>query len=93
MQHTLISTQCLPAHLPLPCKPLPLCRSSPKSAELWEGLGSAYQALGRHASALKSYGRALELSPDRPYCLMAAGALDYINGAYISAGTSITSIE
>lgn len=60
-------------------------RSSPKSAELWEGLGAAYQALGRHASALKSYGRALELEPQRAYCLMSAGALDYMNGAYISA--------
>lgn len=61
------------------------CRSSPKSAELWEGLGAAYQALGRHASALKSYGRALQLDPERPYCLMCAGALDYMNGAYIAA--------
>lgn len=61
------------------------CRSSPKSAELWEGLGAAYQALGRHASAHKSYGRALQLDPERPYCLMSAGALDYMNGAYIAA--------
>lgn len=61
------------------------CRSSPKSAELWEGLGAAYQALGRHASALKSYGRALQLDPERPYCLMCAGALEYMNGVYIAA--------
>ncbi|WIA30388.1 hypothetical protein OEZ86_000474 [Tetradesmus obliquus] len=60
-------------------------RSSPKSAELWEGLAASYQALGRHASALKSYSRALELDPARPYALMSCGALHYMAGAYQDA--------
>ncbi|WIA10335.1 hypothetical protein OEZ85_010527 [Tetradesmus obliquus] len=60
-------------------------RSSPKSAELWEGLAASYQALGRHASALKSYSRALELDPARPYALMSCGALHFMAGAYQDA--------
>jgi len=57
-----------------------LLRASPKSAALWEGLAAAYQALGRHASALKSYGRALDLDAARPYSLMSAGLLEYMAG-------------
>ncbi|KAF6252995.1 hypothetical protein COO60DRAFT_1704042 [Scenedesmus sp. NREL 46B-D3] len=60
-------------------------RSTPKSAELWEGLAASYQALGRHASALKSYSRTLELDPARPYALMSCGALHYMAGAYQDA--------
>lgn len=63
-----------------------LCfRAAPKSAELWEGLAASYQALGRHASALKSYTRTLELDPARPYALMSSGALEYMTGAYDTA--------
>ncbi len=52
-------------------------RAAPERAELWEGLGAAYHGLGRHSSALKSYGRALELDPGRLYCLMQAALLEY----------------
>lgn len=61
------------------------CRAAPKSAELWEGLAASYQALGRHASALKAYTRTLELDPARPYALMQSGALEYMAGAYDTA--------
>eukprot|EP00198_Chlamydomonas_reinhardtii_P011198 XP_001700535.1 predicted protein [Chlamydomonas reinhardtii] len=55
-------------------------RLSPDDAELWEGLASAYQALGRHTAALKSYGRALDLAPGRLYCRLQAAALSYQMG-------------
>lgn len=61
------------------------CRITPNAADLWEGLAASYQALGRHASALKSYTKALELDPQRPYALMSSGALEYMAGAYASA--------
>ncbi|KAL6746388.1 hypothetical protein V8C86DRAFT_3149766, partial [Haematococcus lacustris] len=48
-------------------------RLSPASSRLWEGLGCAYQALGRHSAALKSYSRALEIQPGRMYCLLQQG--------------------
>ncbi|KAI8473996.1 MAG: hypothetical protein J3K34DRAFT_518511 [Monoraphidium minutum] len=57
-------------------------RAEPADAALWEGLGAAYQALGRHSSALKSYERALELAPGRLYSLAQAGALLYMAGHY-----------
>ncbi|GBF94747.1 hypothetical protein Rsub_07630 [Raphidocelis subcapitata] len=57
-------------------------RAAPRDAALWEGLGAAYQALGRHSSALKSYERALELEPGRLYSLAQAGALLYMAGRY-----------
>jgi tetratricopeptide (TPR) repeat protein len=69
----------------VPTSRLHFCRSAPKSAELWEGLAASYQALGRHASALKSYSRTLELAPARPYALMSCGALHYMAGAYQDA--------
>ena len=37
-------------------------RARPRDPALWEALGSAYQRLGRHSSALKAYTRAVELS-------------------------------
>eukprot|EP00879_Flechtneria_rotunda_P010701 GHRR01011183.1.p1 GENE.GHRR01011183.1~~GHRR01011183.1.p1 ORF type:complete len:1628 (+),score=649.14 GHRR01011183.1:120-5003(+) len=60
-------------------------RSSPKSAELWEGLAACYQAMGRHASALKSFNRTIDLDPARAYAQMSAGALEYMAGAYEAA--------
>lgn len=58
-------------------------RGEPNDAELWEGLGAAYQALSRHSSALKAYGRALELDGTRLYCLLQSGVLQYqMGGAY-----------
>ncbi|KAF8069413.1 SKI3 [Scenedesmus sp. PABB004] len=63
-------------------------RSAPKDACLWEALGASYQALGRHASALKALTRALELDPARPYALMACGALHYMAGAYEDAAAA-----
>lgn len=60
-------------------------RAARDSAELWEGLAAAYQALGRHSSALKSYNRALQLDPDRLYCLLQSGVLQHQLGEYNEA--------
>ncbi|KIY91513.1 Tetratricopeptide repeat protein 37, partial [Monoraphidium neglectum] len=57
-------------------------RAAPADAALWEGLGAAYQALGRHSSALKAYERALELAPERLFSLAQAGALLYMAGRH-----------
>ena len=61
-------------------------RAEPGSACLWEGLGAAYQALGRQTAALKSFTRALELDPSRLYSLVQAAALNHQLGALTQAG-------
>jgi superkiller protein 3 len=53
---------------------------------LWEGLGAAYQGLGRGTAALKSYIKALELAPGRLYCLLQSGTLLYQLGQHDGEG-------
>ncbi|KAK9814136.1 hypothetical protein WJX72_001132 [[Myrmecia] bisecta] len=54
-------------------------------AAAWEGLGSAYQSLGRLTAALKSYGRAVELQPARLYSLVQSGIINVALGAFPAA--------
>ncbi|KAK9840650.1 hypothetical protein WJX81_006942 [Elliptochloris bilobata] len=60
----------------------------PGHARTWEGLGAAYQALGRLTAALKAYGRALELDPGRGYCHAQSGAVQMALGAHVPAAAS-----
>lgn len=60
-------------------------RGLPDDAGLWEGMGAAYRALGRHNSALKSFMRAIELEPGRLYSVINTATLEYQAGAYAEA--------
>jgi superkiller protein 3 len=55
-------------------------RVHPETAETWEALGAAYEAIGRLTAALKAYERSVELAPRRVYALTQAAAISSMMG-------------
>jgi superkiller protein 3 len=55
-------------------------RLNPETAETWEALGAAYEAIGRLTAALKAYERAVEVGPRRVYALTQAAAISSMMG-------------
>lgn len=57
-------------------------RGYPTSADLWEALGLAYQRLSMFTSAIKSYGRAIELEGSRVFALVESGYVFLMLGSH-----------
>ncbi|PWA55302.1 tetratricopeptide repeat (TPR)-like superfamily protein [Artemisia annua] len=57
-------------------------RGYPKSADLWEALGLAYQRLSMFTAAVKSYGRAIELEESRVFALVESGYVFLMLGSH-----------
>lgn len=56
-----------------------IVRSQPKNSHFWETLGDAYFARGSYTSALKSYGKAVELSDEHLYSLLQIANIKLVN--------------
>lgn len=52
-----------------------LIRQNPKDATVWEAVGACYERLQRFSAAQKSFRKALELDPCRPFSLVELGKL------------------
>lgn len=60
-------------------------RADPKDCNCWESLGEAYLSRGSYTTALKSFTRASELSPDSTYSVFKVAAIQQILGRYSEA--------
>ncbi|XP_053330770.1 SKI3 subunit of superkiller complex protein isoform X2 [Spea bombifrons] len=60
-------------------------RADPKDANCWECLGEAYLSRGGYTTALKSFMKASELSPDSVYSMYKIASIKQILGTYREA--------
>ncbi|XP_011301228.1 tetratricopeptide repeat protein 37 [Fopius arisanus] len=60
-------------------------RADPNDNHCWESLADAYWARGAHTSALKSYQRALELSPGSLYPMLQIANINLVLGRHLEA--------
>ncbi|XP_015109958.1 tetratricopeptide repeat protein 37 isoform X2 [Diachasma alloeum] len=60
-------------------------RADPNDNHCWESLADAYWARGAHTSALKSYQRALELSPGSLYPMIQIANINLVLGRHVEA--------
>ncbi|KAK0096871.1 hypothetical protein PV326_004037 [Microctonus aethiopoides] len=60
-------------------------RADPNDNHCWESLADAYWARGAHTSALKSYQRALELSPGSLYPMIQLANIKLVLGRHVEA--------
>lgn len=67
-------------------------RADPNNNHCWESLADAYWARGSHTSALKSYQRALDLSPDSLYPMIQLANINLVLGRHEEAKTAFIQI-
>ncbi|KAF7996121.1 hypothetical protein HCN44_010377 [Aphidius gifuensis] len=67
-------------------------RADPNNNHCWESLADAYWARGSHTSALKSYQRAADLSPDSLYPMIQLANINLVLGRHEEAKTAFIQI-
>ncbi|XP_057320439.1 SKI3 subunit of superkiller complex protein [Microplitis mediator] len=67
-------------------------RADPNDNHCWESLADAYWARGAHTSALKSYQRALELSPGSLYPMIQLANIKLVLGRHDEAKEAFTQV-